>query len=261
MEAIDQLDGKTYPTVGWCIYCGSTESLTDEHIVPLALNGTGILPKSSCVPCARITGAFEQRVLRGVLWPIRVATKMKSRSKHKDAPRCRSIEVTNAEGVTSTEEVGFGETPFTVTFPLLVRPGRDYLRGVQLKGTAAYTIGGSVEDLPAKHQGMSVSWSETMEPVSFARMMAKIAYATAIAQGASFIGRPYVMPAILGEIDDIGRWVITLPKAFETSPEHLHRVNFIGSHEPDLLVAEVQLWANYGTPHYGVILGRVPPRL
>jgi hypothetical protein len=90
--------------------------------------------------------------------------------------------------------------------------------------------------------------------------LAKIAYATAIAQGAVFIGRPYVLPALLGEIDDIGRWVITLPKPFETRHEHLHRVNFIGSSVPELLVAEVQLWSNYGTPHYGVILGRIRTR-
>jgi hypothetical protein len=260
MEPLEQMDGKTYPPVGRCIYCGSTESLTDEHIIPVALNGTGILPKSSCVPCATITGAFEQRVLRGVLWPLRVATKMKSRSKHKDAPRSRLIEVTDAEGSNSTKEVGFGETPFTVTFPMLSKPGKDYVQGVQWKGGIAYTIGGSVDDLPAKHQARKVSWSETIDPVAFALMIAKVAYATAVAQGATFIGRPYVIPAILGETDDIGRWVITLPKPFETHTEHLHRVSFIGSQEPDLLVADVQLWSNYGTPHYGVILGRVPTR-
>lgn len=258
METLEQMDGRTYPPVGRCIYCGSTDTLTDEHIIPLALNGTGILPKSSCVACAKITGAFEQRVLRGALWPLRLATKMKSRSKHKDAPRSRSIQITNSAGANSTKEVGFGETPFTVTFPILCKPDKDYVKGVQFQGGIAYTIGGSVDDLPAKHQAVSVSWSETVEPVAFALMVAKIAYATAIAQGAVLIGRPYVIPALLGEIDDIGRWVITLPKPFETRHEHLHRVNFIGSPEPDLLVAEVQLWSNYGTPHYGVILGRIP---
>ncbi len=259
MADLEQLDGKVYPPVGRCIYCGSTESLTDEHIVPLAMSGTGVLPKSSCTPCARITGALEQRVLRGMLWPLRVATKTKSRSKHKDAPPSRSIELTDAAGKISDEEVGFGETPFTVTFPILSPPDKDYVAGVQLKGTAVYTIGGSVEELPAKHKATSVTWGETMDPVSFARMVAKIAYASAIAQGAIFVGRPFVIPSILGAIDDIGKWVITLPKEFETHPGHLHRVAFHDGQEPGVLIAEVQLWSEYGTPHYGVMLGRLRP--
>lgn len=167
METLEQLDGRRYPPEGRCIYCGSTDALTDEHIIPLALNGTGTLPKSSCVVCAKITGAFEQRVLRGALWPLRVATQMKSRSKHKDAPRSRSIQVTNSAGADSTKGIGFGETPFTVTFPILWSPGKDYVKGVQFRGGIAYTIGGSVHQLPAIHRASSVSWCETLEPVAF----------------------------------------------------------------------------------------------
>jgi 5-methylcytosine-specific restriction endonuclease McrA len=48
--------------VSACIYCGATEpdtKLTDEHIVPLSLGGTLILPKASCLACARQTGKLE----------------------------------------------------------------------------------------------------------------------------------------------------------------------------------------------------------
>src|SRR5947209_7136061 len=55
-----------YQPVGRCIYCGSTESLGREHIIPLALNGTAVLPKSTCDGCTRITGEFEQDVLRAL---------------------------------------------------------------------------------------------------------------------------------------------------------------------------------------------------
>ncbi len=35
-----------FSPVDECIYCGSHDELTDEHIGPLALNGNMILPKS-----------------------------------------------------------------------------------------------------------------------------------------------------------------------------------------------------------------------
>jgi len=34
--------------IGKCIYCGSTEALSDEHIIPLGLNGAWILEQASC---------------------------------------------------------------------------------------------------------------------------------------------------------------------------------------------------------------------
>lgn len=50
--------------IGRCVYCGSTESLTDEHIVPHGLKGPWQLLKGSCQACNQITSAFEKRVLR-----------------------------------------------------------------------------------------------------------------------------------------------------------------------------------------------------
>ena len=42
------LDGLVYKPVGHCIYCGATEDLGKEHILPFGLSGSAILPKSSC---------------------------------------------------------------------------------------------------------------------------------------------------------------------------------------------------------------------
>lgn len=38
--------------VGYCIYCGSTDELGDEHIVPYGLSGDAVIPKGSCAVCA-----------------------------------------------------------------------------------------------------------------------------------------------------------------------------------------------------------------
>ncbi|WP_143520870.1 HNH endonuclease [Puniceibacterium antarcticum] len=50
--------------IGACIYCGSLNSLTDEHYFPLSLGGTDILKKASCTECAKaINSRIESRVL------------------------------------------------------------------------------------------------------------------------------------------------------------------------------------------------------
>ena len=68
-----------FQPVGRCIYCGSSESLSDEHVIPFGLGGTLILPKASCPSCAKITQAFEQRLLRGHWWAYRRKVGIKSR--------------------------------------------------------------------------------------------------------------------------------------------------------------------------------------
>ncbi len=48
-----ELDRYIYQEVGSCIYCGSTDNLSNEHIIPYGLGGNLELPKSSCSRCAR----------------------------------------------------------------------------------------------------------------------------------------------------------------------------------------------------------------
>lgn len=61
----------TYPPVGRCIYCGSKEALTDEHIIAYSLGGDVILPKASCRPCAAITANLEGVIGRPIFGPMR----------------------------------------------------------------------------------------------------------------------------------------------------------------------------------------------
>jgi hypothetical protein len=101
--------------------------------------------------------------------------------------------------------------------------------------------------------------SQGDQPVAFARLIAKISYAMAVAQGQANLidGQPFVHPAILGESDDIGRWVGTLTKPITKHPGVLHRADIRKDEKNGLLVAEVQLFADSETPAYGVLLGRL----
>src|SRR5204863_5299093 len=68
--------------------------------------------------------------------------------------------------------------------------------------------------------------SRTDHPAAFARMIAKIGYGTAFALGAlhRIDGRSPVIPSILGQEDDIRRWVGTLANPIRNYPNALHRI-------------------------------------
>lgn len=90
-------------------------------------------------------------------------------------------------------------------------------------------------------------------------MIAKIAYAWAIAEGKLHLlkGHPFVVSAILGQTDDIGRWVGTLTEAPQKHEHLLHYVALTEDHEKKLLIAEVHLFSDSETPRYGVVIGEL----
>lgn len=264
MSEMESVDGRRYAPVGKCIYCGSTDDLTDEHTIPLGLSGTALLPDASCKPCAKITGKFEGDVLRGPMQQVRVLRELRSRSKHKEAPKSKEYQITKKNGEVESVQFGFADSPVVFSFPVFDVPAYlnpdGYISGIRMAGIATYAFGTSPEDAMRAMQVTDLSWTESHRYHSFARILAKIAYASAIGQAREagilepFPEIPEVVASILGHKNEIGRWVGTMTKPFERHDGHLHRVSF-GSLPDGAAVAELQLFADSGTPHYGVILG------
>lgn len=71
-----KLSPKTkFKPVNACIYCGATGrdiKLTDEHVVPLSLGGTYILPKASCRKCAEPIKKLEGYAGRQIFQDVRI---------------------------------------------------------------------------------------------------------------------------------------------------------------------------------------------
>lgn len=68
--------------MGVCIYCGSWDGkLTDEHILPDGLGGHLVLPKASCVECAKKIHKFETNAITAWLGPMRDFQGVKSRKR------------------------------------------------------------------------------------------------------------------------------------------------------------------------------------
>lgn len=264
--AMTRLDGKVYAPVGECIYCGITEKLEKEHILPFALSGTAILPKASCRKCASITGAVEQELLRGSFWPVRIFRNLNSRTKHKDAPAAFPMTFIR-NGIEEVHQLKIAELPILLHFPLLAPPG--YFSsciptaGVQLSGLATVRFGKDPIQAVSLRSATGFQVSENHKPVAFARMIAKIAYAFAYAEGviSDIEGEVFVLPSILGEKDEIGHWVGTLTTPPKSQADTLHRIEVHYDHQRGLLCAEVQLFSDSQTPSYGVILGKLKPNI
>lgn len=118
MKVIDNL---SYAPIGRCIYCGDTEDLRKEHILPFGLGGSTVLPESTCRECAKITGQVEQKVLRGPMWGLRIYRGLKSRTKHKKAPKRYYLKITK-NGAEQSVELPINEFPILLHFPIF-EPG------------------------------------------------------------------------------------------------------------------------------------------
>src|SRR5258708_6724877 len=108
---------KRYSPAGSCIYCGSKENLSDEHIVPYALGGRWILPKASCSGCSSITAKFEQTCLRTILGPLRMYFDFPTR-RQKERPKTLRLKVKYDLGEDWSEiDYCQEDYPFLITFP------------------------------------------------------------------------------------------------------------------------------------------------
>lgn len=259
-EGIGDMGKQQYQPVGRCIYCEATKDLTREHIIPFGLSGTAVLPNASCKSCSRITGAFELQVLRGSMRAARVLRRLRSRRNHADAPTTQRLTIVRG-GVEELVELPLDQYPILLHFPIFPPP--QFLTGKQSPGIAVSGVhsilfGPLPEEVLRRLGGQKIIFSPPGDqPHAFARMLAKIAYAMAVAQGfdKALNGPSCVVPAILGEYANMGRWVGTITGPNRKYPGLLHRVAIHTDLDRGLLLAEIQLFADSESPSYGVILG------
>ncbi len=249
-----------YPRVGYCIYCGSTEDLRREHIIPFGLGGTATLPEASCKNCERITGQFEGNVLRGSMWPARTLSGIRSR-RPGDAPSTYPLTIVR-NGVTKEVQLPVEEYPVLLPMPIFKPPG--YLTG-EAQGTGINVIGidtlcfeNNPQDVGKRLGASEIKVSARRDkPTDFARMLAKIGYSFTVATvGREKIKENYVVPMILGQDEHFGTWVGTIESG-NIFPSLLHRLKITLQGEGNLIVTEVQLFAQAPGPTYGVVVGRI----
>lgn len=172
--------------MGRCIYCGrdATEVLLgDEHIIPLSLGGPLVLPQSSCPECARKTAAFELVCGRTMFGPYRLAGDLPTRCALAEYPVLSfALPELGPAGLLTG-------APSTEVFDADVK------------------IINLVRDSEA-HQAAEAAGNRFEVPcelrmTEFARLLAKIAHAFAVAELGSGAFRSFLPPFILGEAPNL----------------------------------------------------------
>lgn len=250
-------------SIGKCIYCGSTEGeLSKEHIIPFALNGEWILYKASCSQCRNITSSFETEVLEKDWKLQRSAIGFKTRHRKK-RPTTFPMEVEKWDGTTEIINVPASDYWPEILLPIFKLPAHldncDYENGIELLDVVPVGVRMPTDFLISK--GVKRVWSNfgLLPPrqISYARMFAKIAYASAVAKfGIEKIEENYVLPAILGLTNDIGRWVgCDGQKLISNESGYFYQV--YESTVNGELHMRVKLFAICDVPEYLVIVGRL----
>ena len=257
-------------SVNKCIYCGETEKpLTDEHIIPYGLSGTLVLRKASCHDCNKITGRFEEKVLRGFTQPARVALGMRTRRRNK-APKTFPLGIVK-DGKEQIIHVPANEhfivlpLPMFEEIPLLKgmipKPSEDFKEGIGVTGFVTIWLCDR-EEIRRRYDADSIFVVPQIDQIAFAKMLAKIGYCQAVAQfGLDAIQEVYVLPAILGQRNDIGRWVSSSNIVMKPEVGIGHQVwsarfKRVDAGDPsELILTHIHLFAHLNSPTYTVIVG------
>ena len=148
-----------YAPVGFCIYCFLADvELTDEHIIPLGLNGNHILPASSCKRCAGITSKIEREMLRGEMAQVRAAFAFKTR-RPKKVPRSFPLIITR-NGLEEIIDAPIGDHLILLPLPIYPAPGflkpYDFSKGIRRDGVQILRFGSEPEKLLKKYRAEKV---------------------------------------------------------------------------------------------------------
>lgn len=264
-DGIDDFSKLRTSPANACIYCGSGEQLSREHILAYAMGGTTTIPNGSCESCRQITHAFETAVLRGPMWMVRYIQNLPSGTKHRDFPATIPVKIIVNDEV-RTIDAPRDEAPILLPFPVFEPPG--YLEpgktDLQLKEVVTGSFGADPKEFGKKHGASRLEITigpygviGPYDVTAFARMLAKTAYAAAHACGllSRLKNREELVHVMMHEPNIIGRFVGTVPEPYRKYPGLQHRISnhILPVHR--ILYSTVQLFASAGAPSYIVILG------
>lgn len=242
-----------YPAANVCIYCGSKEGLTDEHIIPEGLNGLMLLPKSSCKKCNHVTGAtIENFVLRKMLLPARTHMKLKTK-KPKNRPKSLQVaKFRDDKSFLRWEESSLEDHPFMLFMPRFAYPtelsGKEHQKDFPTVGLWTH-----FED---EFQKKASKWGENagvftqFSPDLFCRMLAKIAHSYTFAEAGFRSSKPALLPTIFGDEEFISRYVGSgLYTGVKSSNLHEISMSKVGKRT----CVFIRLFASLGAPAYVVV--------
>jgi hypothetical protein len=253
---------RTFGSVCKCIYCGSEDQLTDEHIVPLALGGDLVLPKSSCKICNTMTSKFELNVLRGHMSEARSVGNLPSRRK-KNRPT--SVATTLIQRDESTAQL---DVPVAKALAFLLMPifepvsfvyGPGPRMGARITAIETLKFGPDFQGFLVDHKAVGISGKVRIDVISFAKLLAKIAYSYYIGINGPFpMAESPALALLLGSIDSPSNWIgTTFLSIAPNNSTALHTLATKSLSMPDGLSRElvlIQLFAASKSCTYEVVV-------
>ncbi len=247
--------------VNECIYCPAKpgpDLLSDEHIIPYCLDGNTVLPKASCLHCAKITASVEQHLGRSVLGDFRLSHNMRSRRK-RDRPSSIKTTLLTPEGAKNVVHIPKEEHP--APFPLIFFPQARWISG-ETELPKEVSVGYVLTRESPYNENIDLA-SRNIDFYSYAVAMMKIAHCLAV-MWLGVDGFNHVLPPIILDRKgvDISPYFGCTPenKQAEPHPSHIHSIELRTYHGRFLVVIGVRLFAHIGSstsklPTYQIVAG------
>ena len=253
-----------FPPINKCIYCGATgRGLTDEHIIPYALAGVLVLPAASCVACQKIIHKYETTCCRNIMGDFRIRYGFPTRRK---SERPRHIDIVNRRG----EKIRVSRSEFPAPLFMYRFGEANILQGLppdseRFEWIPHISADSKELDAFIKKYDWEPAHVIKLQPVPFARMLAKIGYSYAIAILVLDAFTPLALDAILCRTEKVAYIV---GGQTEVSPavrdgKHLLGISYIGNAQKPspgaraLVCTHIRLMSAAQTPTYCVVVGEV----
>lgn len=254
--------------IGKCIYCGDTDvPLTKEHVIPLSLKGEMTLAKASCEKCRVITSKYERNPIHENWIEARACLDYPSRKTNFD-DKVFSLKVTLKDGTETILELNKNETLGIANFPEFPLPAffgsEDYKSGAVWNALRTIGFGKvSPEDFSNKYNVKQITGTVTYKGNHFEIMIVRIAYCAVVAYlGPDCLSKNFVLPTILGEVDDVGYWLgtdyegKTIPHIGKIPSANVIRLGVLTKQDGSTaLVVTIKFFAASDAPEYIVVVG------
>ncbi len=253
------IEKKQSTRVGQCIYCGATEGkLSEEHITPYGLSGLLTLLEASCSHCARVTSALESTILRDMFFAARAALGTRTRRpKDRLKPQPMLVE---RDGRIHKINALWKDQWKVIQLPIFKLPScidsRPYTDGIECTSMDVFELSERGQEIAARH-GADRVIPHHYRMEDFARFIAKMAYGYAVERyGLQVFEKVYVLAAILGESNDIGRWVGCSDRREFPVRQCNVSVGFRIIPGDDLVV-KVKMFPQFDGAEYVVVVGKI----
>lgn len=226
-----------YRLDGRCVYCRAdmsgyaAEEITDEHIIPRALNGTLVIRRGACVVCARLSNKnYEAAALNSDLLVPRRLLELKAsrrRGRSQSAPRPLPLTARGEAVMGGGDfEINLAREDYPQTFALIVFQPAGLLAGddrggdLQRMRLQVFNMGGS-------NPNTDITTRSPMTNGPFAMMLAKIGYCYAMAEyGESYFRSGDIRDLLLGRRHDVYNFVGNTEDPERLTTKALHGLYF-----------------------------------